>query len=781
MFRIKSWAIAMAVALSACGGGGDDPPPPTGPTLQDGSIAGSATKGIIRHGIVELYQVAADGTEALIGTGTTDEQGRYAAEYTDFVVDGGPVRVRVRGKTTAEAESDPPGTTMTCDVADAGGCGPSNGAAADVNEDGIINAGELVELPAHDPEGAANFSLNTVLSAPPAEGVVAPVTPFTELVYRRALERADDPALAASFEEAVLESASEISQLVGGLDVLRLEPVDLSNAELRSAASADQLAYSALVAAVLAQQVEAGGEGADALLASVSELVAATEGGDILAADLQSLLVEAQEEFTALNVVDESGLFEVIQESIDSAGEGGTVNPEPQEGAGDDRVTRAKNLIENVRDTINGVAALEAPAQTFQTQVELAKALLDEGDHYTDPETGERYDSLGLMIAETAWILEVAQACVDEFLQETGDGADGHCEFHNSTDTEPPVEQVFTTDVSQAGGQLTVRVAGAAEGRVVDLSADFPAHSDQDLRQTLTAGLSGTIETNPNWAPGTGLKLTFAGATATLVKTGPVPLGDSDPETDDSLNISSVSFDLGEVMLEQIRTPESQEGGPVRFVGAISATAVRCTTASCAAREDSEQRATFAPSAFELDGDFRNDLNSVALSVSVQVANAASFDPDLENESGDTLTPGNFPDATVTLTFDATLGEVAPASVILSGSLDGIFLQPEDCEGCPEGATYSDPDATVTLTLMRNGVQVFRAQSETIDVGDVTDVSTTITDSTGAALMVYMADDAIDEAQTVLRVDGVDVGTVEETSSGLVIVRYADGTFESLF
>lgn len=780
MFRTKSWVIAMAVALSACGGGGDDPPP-AGPTLEDGAISGSATKGIVRHGVVELYQVAADGTGKLIGTGTTDEQGRYAADYTDFVVDGGPVRVLVRSKTAAEAESDPPGTSMTCDVSDAGGCGPSNGAAADVNEDGIINAGELIELPAHDPEGTTNFGLNTVLPAPPAEGVVAPVTPFTELVYRRALERAADPALSASFEEAVLESASEISQLVGGLDVLRLEPVDLSNAESLAAASADQLAYSALVAAVLAQQIEAGGEGSDALLASISGLVAATEGGDILAADLQSLLVEAQEEFTALNVVDESGLFEVIQETIDSAGEGGTVNPEPQAGAGDERVQRAKNLIQNVRDTINGLTALEAPAQTFQTQVELAKALLDEGDHYTDPETGESYDSLGLMVAETAWILEVAQACVDEFLQETGDGADGHCEFHNSTDTEPPVEQVFTTDVSQTAGQLTVLVAGEAEGRVVDLSADFPADADQDTRQTLTVGLSGTIETNPNWAPGTGLKLTFAGATVTLVKTGPVPLEDSDPNTDDSLNMSSVSFDLGDVMLEQIRTPESQEGGPVRFVGSIGATAVRCTAASCVAREEPEGQATFVPSAFELDGDFSNDLNSVALSVSAQVANAASFDPDLENESGDTVTPGNFPDATVTLTFDAALGAAAPARVVLSGSLDGIFEQPDNCEGCSEGATYSDPDATVTLTLMRNGVQVFRAQSETIDVGDVTDVSTTITDSTGAALVVYMADDAIDEAQTTLRVDGVDVGGLEETSSGLVIVRYTDGTFESLF
>jgi hypothetical protein len=275
-----------------------------------------------------------------------------------------------------------------------------------------------------------------------------------------------------------------------------------------------------------------------------------------------------------------------------------------------------------------------------------------------------------------------------------------------------------------------------------------------------------------------------------------VALSDGNDTTDDAKRISSASFNLPNITLAQTNAPPEQEGGAVSFTGELGGTIVRCTRQSCVDRENlppseldpDNGDATFFPSAVNLKGTFSNALNSTDLAVVVTVANAANFDPEFDNGSDDSLTTDNFPQASATVTFNAVLGTgdtQQAVRVLLTGTLNGVFVQPEN-DGT--GGTFVDPNVTATLTLLRRTpsdadlVQVFRVQGNTFDDGDDTGGFVTVTDSANAQMQLNFPGTASDDGtQGEVRVDGARVGVIRELSTGLVVVRYDDGTFETLF
>ena len=200
------------------------------------------------------------------------------------------------------------------------------------------------------------------------------MTPFTEIVVRRADQRKRTIDAESDLRTALLNAASEVSQLVGGVDVLRLEAIDLSNQTAVQNASPDQLTYSALVAAVLAQVVAASNNGTSALDDAITALITQTDNGQISTGDLRTLIGEAQAQLLGLGQSDRSGILATLRDAADEAerSSNGIFNPEPASGATSDAVTRAKNLVQTVRNTVQAQSDLDNPARSFADQVKTA-------------------------------------------------------------------------------------------------------------------------------------------------------------------------------------------------------------------------------------------------------------------------------------------------------------------------------------------------------------------------------------------------------------------------
>lgn len=813
----KSMAlVALAsLGLAACGGGskgGAAPPaapPPAFNTDPSGTVSGSGTKGIIQNGVVEMGQFNSSGGLVSIGTGTTDADGNYSVSYSGYT--GGPVQVCIKARAAADVTPELPATTVVCDATDGAACGPTGAtdgsAPGDTNGNNTYDLGEALPAP-------ADFELCTCLPGPPLAGIRAPITPFTQLVVARAGQRAADTALSESLAVALDRAASEINQLVGGLDVLRQEPINLADSAAVAAASPNQLVYAALTAATLANQNRTGTEPIS-LTAVISTLVSQAGSGAIQVSDLRKLVADAQAQLLGAGVSsDNSGVLAELELQADqtqaACGEGVencSFDPQPAENAGSNGIARAKNLVANVRNTINGLNELEQPADAFGTQLEMAAAIIDPADveDANGNVTEEVLGPVDFLFEGLAEVLGAAAFCVEDNTDVNGETAAEICgSGYTVKGTYPPERQAeidgyvatfgnFPATITVSSGQVTVAIVGSEADNVdADLTASFPNSAETTTTQTLNASFTGTVTTT---ATGPGLKLDIPspGATATLTKTGNVALSDGNDATDDAKRIASASFNLPNITLEQTNAPSTQEGGAVTFTGELGGTIVRCTRQSCVDRENAEPTelepdngdATFFPSAVNLKGTFSNALNSTDLAVVVTVANAASFDPEFEDADGNDVTPDNFPQATATVTFNATLGTGDTAQVVkvlLTGTLNGVFVHPEN-DGT--NGTFTDPNVSATLTLLRGSplVQVFRVQGNTFDDGDDTGGFVTVTDSVSAQMQLNFPGPANPDGVTKgdVRVDNVKVGVIRELSTGLVVVRYDDGTFETLF
>lgn len=117
MIRFKKTAMALAISstllLAACGGGGgssnkDD----GGQTETVGTLSGSAIKGLLKGATVTAYELDAQGHRlGVVGQTTTGNDGRYNLQL-DSSYQGGTLEILVAAAA---------GTTMLCDVVD--GCG----------------------------------------------------------------------------------------------------------------------------------------------------------------------------------------------------------------------------------------------------------------------------------------------------------------------------------------------------------------------------------------------------------------------------------------------------------------------------------------------------------------------------------------------------------------------------------------------------------------------------------------------------------------------------------
>lgn len=715
---IPACLILTATLMTACGGGGDKK---NAASPGSGTLSGSSTKGIIRNGVITVSQFDAAGDQVTIGTGRTTADGRYSLSYADY--NGGLVLVCV----TADAQ-----TTVVCDASDGPNCGPSNGVAGDTNANGTFDLGE--ELPA-----PADFRMCTCLTEPPAEGISAPITPFTNAVVLRAEERAANEEL----RTALLNAASEVGQLLGGLDVLRLDPVDLSDADAVAGASPEALVYSALIAAVLGNSVDALGAGESLdLNAVVQRIVDSTAGGRIGLSDFRNLLREAQEQLLALGRSDRSGVLASLNDQADAieAGGGNSFDPEPNPDANADGISRARGLIRNLRNVYASIESYDAPLEAVGLDLDAAgQALLASEAMAHD---------VGNAMSAAGQFLVSAPACADENCAQTRNGV--------------------TTTFSSDGTTLTGSVSGTStvDSTVYDLLVTAPANRG-DGATTLAFNIQRASVRNAS------ARASTSQGTVTVVLNeafDPAALEDEDTANDqDASIIDSVSVDA-------VATVEALSGNTVlaSATGTVRASVVAVTQCALAPTQDNLEP-ELLPASIEIRGALSSGANSADVGLQFTLANARSFCPNRD------LGPNNVPQASATLTANLALEAVPSARVVATAAADGLYRRtPDQTDDRTVGVL-----ANATVSLLQDNVQVFRiAAATTRPQGANNELATaTITDANNVAI-VLQRDLGPQSAQGdlgVISVDGARVGVIRQLGSGLVIARYDDGSFESLF
>ena len=331
-------ALSITAALSACGSSSSDDPTETPPpvTTIEATLAGTAAKGIIISGVVTASELDSSGNVLrVVGTATTDANGRYTMDLNDSY-EGGPIVIEV----TNDAS-----TTMVCDVVS--GCGTAQaGDPLDEDASGTIDFGEQYK--------PGSLSMTALLpDAEDGESIEVQVTPFTHMAAENALSN-------ATLDTTIIETANAlVSNLLGGIDILRTEPVDITDAASVAAADASAVVYAALGASIaeLAPEDANGQPDLDAALATLAEEFA---NGTMSAADdsvdgspeddanisLQEIIQGAGTALAETGSTDTSGVLADLEGDVDDAIAGtGEVTPDTPVNVGDTDVAKAKSFV----------------------------------------------------------------------------------------------------------------------------------------------------------------------------------------------------------------------------------------------------------------------------------------------------------------------------------------------------------------------------------------------------------------------------------------------------
>jgi hypothetical protein len=348
-------SIVCAVVFAGCSSGGGDS---AAQTVSGVQLSGAISKGIVVDGPVTVEELdSAANAIAVVGTARTGNDGSYQLTLGDNYT-GGVLQV------TISADDN---TRMKCDIPL--GCGTRTDGLTDPNSNSTIDFGEFYK--------PSELSMTALLPGAVANAVVnASATPFTHMAAELAKSK-------SVFDSAAVANAnSEVSNLLGGLDILNIVPIDITDATaVDNALSPTQITYAALLAAIA---IEAGTDAdGQPLINEVLDLLASSfTSGTILADDstgddtaqisLQEIVTSAETVFTAVGIVDVTGVLVELQQDILTA-VNNIVDPEPSPTVADANLDKVKAMMSDIR-TWGNVIIAEAGTQasTFEAEVVMA-------------------------------------------------------------------------------------------------------------------------------------------------------------------------------------------------------------------------------------------------------------------------------------------------------------------------------------------------------------------------------------------------------------------------
>jgi hypothetical protein len=333
--KITAPLLCTVLALSACGGSSGGEPA----SESFGTISGTAAKGIVRNALVTALELDSSGKELrTLGTATTDEKGNYELPVNkDYA--GGPILFKLSALSDGS-------TRMVCDISD--GCKNN------------VKFGETLSL-------GEDFKIESILpNVEKGTKAKAHITPFTHMAAKRVLAGSVSP-------DAIKKAFSEVSQVVG-IDVLKTAPMDITKISEGSESSEEQRVYGAFLAAAGKLAVD----DPEGLEAGLKKLANTFEDGQFNADDSFSITsfmdaVNTQAEHAKIKSPKLDGIIANIKAQTDKDG---NFDPEPSSTATAPPVDKAKALVKDIRTWVSSVNDLSDPAKAFDADVEkIAKVM----------------------------------------------------------------------------------------------------------------------------------------------------------------------------------------------------------------------------------------------------------------------------------------------------------------------------------------------------------------------------------------------------------------------
>ncbi|MDJ0806162.1 MAG: hypothetical protein QNJ78_04945 [Gammaproteobacteria bacterium] len=802
------FAITATLGLAGCGGGGggDDDPAPT----FDGDTLGTVAKGIVIDGPVTAEELDTNGNVLRqVGSATTDASGGYSLDIADAYA-GGVIRLTLA--------SDGTSTQMICDVQpDCAG----------------VAYGAAMALP-------ASFNMTALLPAvQDGASVSAQITPFSHMAASRVASGGEYTS------DAVKNAISEINQMVGvdvlytsPVDITDPVVVDTSTTE-----ELVYSAFTAGVGALMFDAVDLTAGLTDLADTFADGVFDSTDEVSIVSV-LEAVESQAIESGIDSLVLDQI-LATIEAELVDTDSDGipDEYDPEPTDTATLTAVEQAKELVSEVRTLVSSIEepASDFEGQLDLTSTVInhnTQALLE----LTNNVVIGVFDYIGtnIVVGTIALDTEYTVTIYDRYFNEignvtvvltdnsglsmtiTGSGLLNDVNLALTIDSNLPAASLldmtaFDSSLAEFSFNGTVNntetsiafnamdaVFTLAGDTTVDIDPINPLELTVDQELVLDVSLSG------------GILITDTASSASFSGTTIIEFVELQPYTDGSVSTSSISLseisldgefadannsfsaDLG-LMVNNAATfdtiaylegesrlliDEVESGDSLDLVAQLGVIPDGYTVESIsysATRPYDIQtciEGTYlgTPGVECLPGDFFNTHNYFE-AFYPDAVDVGDFDVEYTVSTDTTAYSGvvsflffetaeNYLEATLTATLDLVVDGYPDASAV-------VTVNRTDLDGGDAIITLTSDGSSITFNIEKLDGDVATGVDPVVD-------TITVTNPDGVVMVITAATDT-DPISGGLTVDGTNVGIIEQTDLGLVLIRYEDGTFETLY
>ncbi|MBQ0760792.1 MAG: hypothetical protein KBT72_14135 [Zhongshania sp.] len=752
--------IAISAALLACGGGGGGG---GGGPAPASSVGGTASKGIIIGGTVNAYAIAADGsvdrTTPLATPAVTAEDGTYNLTLNGSYVSGTAIFVEI---------SSEDGASMKCDIIQ---CGT-------INDEPVL-FGDTYPL-------ASSFTMAATLPKADSNSVTVNITPITDIASRLTLQKV---AAGARPSDAALASNYQVAQRLGitNTNLLNLAIVDITNADAVNGATSEALEYNLKAAAAIAATLKDNtGLSLEDAVASFSNQfansggIADNETSESSAVTIEELLEEA---LAILNNVKAIEGVNTDKQELTSAGTNingaeqaaqASNKTTPSQGEiptdfGSEGLVATKRFVKQVRD-LASAGVITNNQEVFADQIELVSQSLS-GD--------------GEIVAEALGLaLNAIANAVTEF-----EDAEGTKPTSSVTDgitvtiTVSGAKETYAINQNVTVNETAVTLAlTAANGSVIDESSD-ETDNDNGSVTYLDSGTATFDLAISGSAASSAAKLSIDQGSSL---SGSISYNDENTELE-TLNSHNETVDFTATLEDasaSLSVTLAQLGGenPVSFTGAMNIELDLFTTTynevvnstfsnGYSNNQQSTETLTLDGLDVSLSGQF-SDANGNTISATL-AASLTNFFETCESIDNDSYSPENGYDYSYSYECDTT----ETAQDYAMGSLSIIF---------DINLTGVADDINVNFSASRTGLETGQGSIKLSYGGKQLNLvyagGNSVTLSNHNNVTLVLTETEVDEETSVSGTIKVGSDTFADVSddSGAVIVRYSDGSFESI-
>lgn len=788
-------ALTVAASLTALTGCGSSDSGDNDDGVSTASYSGTVNKGIVSNGKVEVCDVfdalgCIEDESSFYQTTTTSEDGSYD-------VTGAPIDTPLLVLISEAGEGD---TTMKCDLE-----------TCNAGADGF---GDTFTV-------ASGWTLQAIIPAATSATTTVNVTSLTDLAADKAIETAGGSGVT----EAIAENANQAVQEAFGLtsDITEIGALDLTDADAVDAETSTEEVKAALYSAVLMDVSDSDKEAILDLNDDGSYTVKTSTNSTVVTAYAAAQSLADIENLKLVNVASEiSSEATKIQESDTLTTTVVDINS--------DEIEQAEDFIQDVRTAYNAVQEegdLTTNLEDFSDQfdgiddlvsddfndiseklnlaVTAIASVLDTEDEYI-PETGTYTASNGYIVTiayNAATASETAITAKDAIITVTDASEDAtvlitatansvaikNIETENSTYPDNEEEwwvddydysetetysssadiqlTLDTVKISQGDTTLTANGSVTVKGFVVDGSW---SRSDTGTATETETSFSDTYV----WTNAENETQTLASASIELEAT----LAYSTEESNASFD-GSITLELEGVEYSSI----DAENGSGAYTNTWSETDNTYSNENDGKRTQ-EEKFTAKKASIVFHGDLTNPAaETLGVYVSLNMDNSLGYTQENTWSNAWSSTWNN--EEGESSTYDDTSSEETKSSFVKASAIARVETELTDADGEAMSASIELNANRTAYDLIDTSISIDYNDVEIILEADVypyseTASELTIRNTTGVVATVNaFADDA--DIEGTITVDNVKAAAIEDGDSGLVLIRYTDGTFESLF